>query len=297
MISEIISSPSNRWIKAARDVATSQKARNKTGLMFLEGVHLCEAYLNAQNNVRTSAQTSLQTDAHANPEAMLIGQDYFDSAQAGELVQLWQARNGKVVVLLDKLFSEITQVENGPAIAMLVATPDVQVFLRGAKKNADVVFLDGLQDPGNAGTILRSALACGIQTICASPTTVSLWSPKVLRSAMGAHFHLSVTENVTLDAIFGIAKERTASIFVTTGQATKTLFESNLKANAVWVLGNEGQGVDLDTYSLSKARTDTDVKLQFVKIPQQSVESLNVASAAAVCFYEQWRQRQFSPPK
>jgi RNA methyltransferase, TrmH family len=293
MISEIISSPSNRWIKAARDVATSQKARNKTGLMFLEGVHLCEAYLNVQSVQSDDRKNHHQTIDQANSEAMLIGQDYFDSDQANPLVLLWQARNGKLVVLLDKLFKEITQVENGPAIAMLVATPTSEVVSQGAKQKADVVFLDGLQDPGNAGTCLRSALACGIQTICASPTTVSLWSPKVLRSAMGAHFHLNVIENVTLDTIFEIAKERTASIVVTTGQATKTLFESNLKANVVWVLGNEGQGVDLDTYSLTKARTETDVKLQFVKIPQQSVESLNVASAAAVCFYEQWRQRQF----
>jgi RNA methyltransferase, TrmH family len=118
-----------------------------------------------------------------------------------------------------------------------------------------------------------------------------MWSPKVLRSAMGAHFNVEIREDQSIQELFEHAQRTQLSIFVTTGQAAKILFDADLKAGAIWVLGNEGQGVNLDDYSLVKARTSSKVPLHFVKIPQQGVESLNVASAAAVCLYEQWRQR------
>jgi RNA methyltransferase, TrmH family len=284
MISELISSPSNRWIKLATDLASSSKARKKSGLMFLEGIHLCESFL----------QSGLSEFPNAD-EVLLVGQAFFDTPNAQPLVAAWQDRNGKVVMVLDKLFASITQVENGPAIAMIVLTPEsaaLQDWSQPKAKLKDIVYLDGLQDPGNAGTILRTAVACGLKVIYASSTTVSLWSPKVLRAAMGAHFQLQIAENISKESVFDAAVGNKASIFVTTGQASKTIFQNDLKPKSIWVLGNEGQGVNLDDYSLVKARTHNAANLQFLKIPQQGVESLNVASAAAVCFYEQWRQRQ-----
>jgi RNA methyltransferase, TrmH family len=283
MISEVVSSSNNRWIKAARDLATSSRARSKAGLIFLEGLHLCEAFLE-----------SPLSNSPVDVEVMLVGQAFYETAAAQTCVSHWQSRNGKVVLLLDKLFSEITQVENGPAIAMLVLTPEYFVTPTTRSSNQDVVYLDGIQDPGNAGTILRTAAACGVSAVYTSGTTVSMWSPKVLRSAMGAHFHVAIRENQSIEELFDHAQRTELSIFVTTGQATKTIFETNLKTSAVWVLGNEGQGVNVDNYSLVKARNSSQVPLHFVKIPQQGVESLNVASAAAVCIYEQWRQRNVS---
>jgi RNA methyltransferase, TrmH family len=280
MVSEVVSSPNNRWIKAARDLATSSRARSKAGLIFLEGVHLCEAFLASQFSI-----------SPADTEVLLVGQAFFETPAAQACIGAWQSRNGRVVLLLDKLFSEITQVENGPAIAMLVLTPDPFLNTRGRSANQDVVYLDGVQDPGNAGTILRTAAACGVNAVYTSGTTVSMWSPKVLRSAMGAHFNVEIREDQSIQELFEHAQRTQLSIFVTTGQAAKILFDADLKAGAIWVLGNEGQGVNLDDYSLVKARTSSKVPLHFVKIPQQGVESLNVASAAAVCLYEQWRQR------
>jgi RNA methyltransferase, TrmH family len=174
---------------------------------------------------------------------------------------------------------------------MLVLTPELAATTGQTNKKQDIVYLDGLQDPGNVGTILRTAAAAGIGAVYASETTVSVWSPKVLRAAMGAHFNLEIRENQSIDLLFDHAQRENLSLFVTTGHATKTLFEANLKTASVWVFGNEGQGVNLDDYSLVKARTSSSVVLHFLKIPQQGVESLNVASAAAVCLYEQWRQR------
>ncbi len=225
-------------------------------------------------------------------EVLLVGQAFFETSGAQACISAWQSRNGRVVLLLDKLFSEITQVENGPAIAMLVLTPEPVLNTRSRSVNQDVLYLDGVQDPGNAGTILRTAAACGLSSVYTSATTVSMWSPKVLRSAMGAHFNVGIREDQSIQELFDHAQQTQLSIFVTTGHATKILFEADLKAGAIWVFGNEGQGVNLDDYSLVKARTSSKVPLHFLKIPQQGVESLNVASAAAVCLYEQWRQRR-----
>jgi RNA methyltransferase, TrmH family len=282
MVSEVVSSASNRWIKTARDLASSSRARAKTGLIFLEGIHLCDAYL-------SSGYASFPT----NIEVMLVGQAFYETGAAQSLISTWQSKNGRVVLLLDKLFEEITQVENGPAIAMLVLMPQAELNAKAktATANTDIVYLDGVQDPGNAGTIVRTAAACGMSMICTSSTTVSMWSPKVLRSSMGAHFSIEIRENQSIEEMFEVAQQTELSIMVTTGQATKTLFDTNLKAGAIWVFGNEGQGVNLDEYSLMKDRTSNTAPLRFIKIPQQGVESLNVASAAAVCLYEQWRQR------
>jgi RNA methyltransferase, TrmH family len=283
MISEVVSSPNNRWIKAARDLATSSRARSKAGLIFLEGLHLCEAFLKSEFS-------NLPVDT----EVMLVGQAFYETAIAQACVSAWQSRNGRVVLLLDKLFDEITQVENGPAIAMLVLTPEPLGNSIKRSSNQDMVYLDGLQDPGNAGTILRTAAACGVSAVYTSSTTVSMWSPKVLRSAMGAHFNVDIRENQSIQELFEHAQQTRLSILVTTGHAAKTVFDTDLKVGAIWVFGNEGQGVNLDDYSLVKARSSSKVPLHFVKIPQQGVESLNVASAAAVCLYEQWRQRTLS---
>jgi RNA methyltransferase, TrmH family len=280
MISEVISSPNNRWIKLARDLATSSRARSKSGLIFLEGLHLCEAFLESQFSTTP-----------VDSEVMLVGQAFYETTAAQTCLSAWISRNGRVVMLLDKLFNDITQVENGPAIAMLVLTPELSANTKRESTSRDIVYLDGLQDPGNAGTILRTAAASGVGTVYTSGTTVSMWSPKVLRSAMGAHFSLEIRENQSIDSLFEHAQREKLALFVTTGQASKNLFETSLKVPAVWVFGNEGQGVNLDDYSLVKARTASSVALHFVKIPQQGVESLNVASAAAVCLYEQWRQR------
>jgi RNA methyltransferase, TrmH family len=274
-LSSVVTSTSNQWVKLCKEVASSNRARAEHGLVFIEGVHLCETYLACLISLQQQ-QTLNQTSV------MLIGESHQLNKEVAALRNAWL---GKTLILADKVFNAVSQVQNGQAIAMLVAVPN-QTLPKVC--STDWVYLDGLQDPGNAGTIIRTAAATGIKLLCTSPGTVSLWSPKVLRSAMGAHFFLEIVEGVNVAEIFDSAQAGGARVRAMSGSASHTVFQSDLRMKTIWALGNEGQGLDLTLYSPAKA--DENV-VELLSIPQQSVESLNVAVAASICFYEQWRQR------
>jgi len=147
--------------------------------------------------------------------------------------------------------------------------------------SVSAVLLDNLQDPGNVGSILRSAAAAGITQVYCSAGTAFCWSPKVLRAAMGAHFVLDIVENVDLAALVSASQVMTVA---TSGYASERLYDVDLSVPVAWVFGHEGQGVADDLLSLTSRQ---------VVIPHLGqIESLNVAACAAVCFFEQLRQSQ-----
>jgi TrmH family RNA methyltransferase len=257
-----ISSRENPFYKELKQLATSSQARRKAGRSLLDGVHLCQAYLDL---VGMPAHCIVSEGALANPEA-------------ADVVRRCEAAHAHVTALPDALFGAISQVEHGVNLAFLVETP------RPAPPEAlaeSAVLLDGVQDPGNVGSILRSAAAAGIKQVYCSAGTAFCWSPKVLRAAMGAHFVLEIFENVDLAALVRGAQ---VPVLATSGYASERLYDLDLRRPVAWVLGHEGQGVADDLLSLATHR---------VAIPHAGqVESLNVAACAAVCFFEQLRQRQ-----
>ena len=142
------------------------------------------------------------------------------------------------------------------------------------------VLLDQLQDPGNLGSILRSAAAAGIKHVFCSAGSVAAWSPKVLRAGMGAHFVLEIVENADLHALVGSA---TIPVLATSSHADSTVFAADLTQSLAWLFGHEGQGVSTSLLAMAT---------QQVAIPHAGeIESLNVAASAAVCLFEQMRQR------
>jgi TrmH family RNA methyltransferase len=139
--------------------------------------------------------------------------------------------------------------------------------------------LEALQDPGNLGSILRSAAAAGIARVLLSPDSVQAWSPRVLRAGMGAHFMLHIHENVDL---LGAARDFGGRVVVTSGRAGRSLFDADLRGAVALVFGNEGAGVSA---RLAAAAHEA------VAIPMPgAAESLNVAAAAAICLFERVRQ-------
>jgi TrmH family RNA methyltransferase len=257
-----ISSRENPFYKELKQLATSSQARRKAGRSLLDGVHLCQAYLDL---VGMPAHCIVSEGALANPEA-------------ADVVRRCETAHAHVTALPDALFNAISQVEHGVNLAFLVETP------RPAPPKSlaqSAVLLDGVQDPGNVGSILRSAAAAGIKQVYCSAGTAFCWSPKVLRAAMGAHFVLEIFENVDLAALVRGAQ---VPVLATSGYASERLYDLDLRRPVAWVLGHEGQGVADDLLSLATHR---------VAIPHAGqVESLNVAACAAVCFFEQLRQRQ-----
>jgi TrmH family RNA methyltransferase len=257
-----ISSRDNPFYKELKQLATSSQARRKAGSSLLDGVHLCQAWL----DLRGAPQHCVVSEASlANPEVAAI-------------VQRCEAMHTHVTALPDALFAAISQVEHGVNLAFVVATPrprDVAALTQSA------VLLDGVQDPGNVGSILRSAAAAGVKQVFCSPGTAFCWSPKVLRAAMGAHFVLEIFENVDLADLVRAAK---VPVLATSGYAAERLYDLDLRRPVAWVLGHEGQGVSQELLDLATHR---------VAVPHAGkVESLNVAACAAVCFFEQLRQSQ-----
>jgi TrmH family RNA methyltransferase len=145
----------------------------------------------------------------------------------------------------------------------------------------DVLILDAIQDAGNVGTILRTALATDFKQIVCTTGTAHIWSPKVLRAAMGAHRHLHFYEGWSVN---DVASNIESSLLATTMDAKDDLYSIGkiLNAPVAWIFGNEGQGVSGDLLAQAKQ----------IRIPQNpQIESLNVATAAAVCLYETVRVR------
>lgn len=152
-------------------------------------------------------------------------------------------------------------------------------------KNSVLLILDGIQDPGNLGTILRTALASGVRYVCLTPGTVDLYNPKVLRSTMGAIFSLVLLPGHLPEDILGFCQDRGLSIFMGDIQGSSVYHTKLADGPLALVVGNEGNGP-----SLSFRRAD----VQCITIPMaQDVESLNVAIATGILLYEMVRQRHF----
>jgi TrmH family RNA methyltransferase len=192
-----------------------------------------------------------------------------------------RAAGGAPVVLPARLSAPASQAERGPGPIALVDTPRPPLPERLVD---DAVYLDRVQDPGNVGTVLRTCAAVGVRRVITSPGTAFCWSPKVLRAAMGAHFHLDIHEGVPpAELLARLAVEAIA----TTADAPTGLYQADLRSPRIWLLGNEGQGLEAALLAAPGVRR--------VSIPQtDAVESLNVGVAAAVCLYEQLRQRSAS---
>lgn len=257
-----ITSRENSLYKDLKQLASSSQARRKAQRTLLDGVHLSQAYLQQGGT----------------PEYCVVAESSLSHHEVSSLIDSCDERGIHCISLPDALYSAISQVENGVGILLVVETPS---GVLPSSIASTAVVLDNLQDPGNLGSILRSAAAAGIQHVLCSQGTVAAWSPKVLRAGMGAHFLLNIVEGVNL---YEVLSQVAIPVLATSSHAKQTIYQANLNQPVIWLFGHEGQGVDPQLMGLA---TST------VTIPQRpEIESLNVAASAAICFFEQVRQLQ-----
>lgn len=257
---EHLTSTSNPLFKRLVRIAAGKRDKDNTRRVILEGVHLCEAWL----------------DQFGQPEIAL-----FDSARmetSAELRSLQQRVDAAQCRTCDpRLAKSLSQVEQSQGVFFLVATPAPELPER---IDENCLWLDRIQDPGNVGTLLRTAAAAGIRQVFLSEGCCAVWSAKVLRSAQGAHFLLKIHENAPLSEL---QTRLTIPLIATdVNRGATSLFQTTLPQQCAWIFGNEGQGVDPALLALAELR---------VFIPQApAVESLNVGIAAGICIFEQTRQ-------
>jgi TrmH family RNA methyltransferase len=256
-----ISSRDNPLYKELKHLASSSQARRKAGRTLLDGVHLCEVYL----------------EHRGAPPFCVVSESSACHPEVAPVLERCAAAHAQRIVLPDALYQALSQVEHGIGLMFVVDTPQNTLPKSLAQP---AVLLDNLQDPGNMGSILRSAAAAGVKQVICSKGTVFAWSPKVLRAGMGAHFVLDIFEQVDLAPLL---QEACMPVLATSSHARKRIYDLDLRQPVAWLFGHEGQGVSQELLSMASEQ---------VSIPHLGrVESLNVAASAAVCLFEQVRQQ------
>lgn len=183
----------------------------------------------------------------------------------------------KIYSLEDKLFKTISNTENPQGILAIARYKDVQI------KNKDGFYMlaDKVQDPGNMGTIIRSAHAAGASGVILTKGTVDVYNDKTLRSTMGSIFHIPVIEDGDLSIVKDL-KNNGFKLLVSSLEDSHNFYDMNLNKNVIICVGNEGRGVSNEILELSDEK---------FKIPMPGeAESLNVAVAASIMMFERVRQ-------
>ena len=249
-----VTSRHNDLFKDLRKLLSEPTAYRKLGRVWLEGDHLCRALL---ARGRSPVRAIVTATGWAMPALESL------------------ARNApEVVCVPDALMKELSGLESPAPIGFLIDT-DATAALQPGK---DTIVLDRLQDPGNVGSILRTASAMGFAQVVALKGSVGLWSPKVLRAGMGAHFALTLVEGAAVADVAALG----LAIVGTHLRDAQWLHETPLPRPLAWVFGHEGQGMSEAVTAACTLR---------VRIAQPGgEESLNVAAAAAMCLYESARQ-------
>ena len=243
-----ITSRDNPLVKDLRRLAQDNAAYRKQGQIWLEGDHLCRAAL-----------------ARGWQPRIGVYRERFWQASG----VFWADKAVRNVVLPDSLFAEISGLESPAPLGFVMALPPAQAM----DPQAPSVVLDRVQDAGNVGSILRSAGAFGFRQVLALKGTAALWSPKVLRAGMGAHFGLQLIEGLEAQELGTLA----VPLVVTSSHQGAYLHEAPLPYPCAWVLGHEGQGVG----EVLAARAQVAVRIA----QPGGEESLNVAAAAAICLH------------
>jgi len=260
---QFITSRDNAQIKLLRRLAQDNTAYRQQARVWLEGDHLCRAAL-ARGRVPSLA---VFTEAAWSETGGHWGQVLTDLP----LSHASPTPTPPVILVLpESLMASLSGLESPSPMAFVVPLP---VLPQGVLPGQSAVVLDRVQDAGNVGSILRSASAFGFAQVLALKGTAALWSPKVVRAGMGAHFGLHLVEGLTPDDL----RDLNLPLLVTSSHAGDAVHERRWPWPCVWAFGHEGQGVGEALMASAS---------QQVRIAQPGgEESLNVAAAAAICLY------------
>ncbi len=253
---EKITSAQNPKIKHVKRLSHSVKDRKKEGQTILDGFHLI--------------QEACQKGFEDQIEFMVITEKFKGALEFKSLTPVQP-----VLEIPESLMTTIAPTKSPSgilAVFNIPKTPPIQT-------PKAIVCIDQIQDPGNLGTILRSCTATGVVNVYCSPGTVEVWSPKVLRAAMGAHFYVHIQENSNLSEAL---RDFKGNIYGTFMNGNTNLFNTPFEIPSAFVLGNEGQGISKEVEAVCTHKLSIPMHNNF--------ESLNVATSATVCLYEFYRQ-------
>lgn len=259
----MITSRQNRHIKYLISLLHSSIFRKQQQEYVIEGIRLLQSA-----PLQTINGLFVPKSRINNPEIQLI---------------ISQMNTEQVFYITDQLANQVSNFTSGGDILAIVGIPK-QLPTTYIKE--DCILLDRIQDPGNLGTIIRSAVAGGVRHVLLSNGSADVYMPKVVRASMGAHFQVQLYSDVDL---VNFMREYPYNVLVTQlSKNSKNLYEVDLTGINAWVVGNEGVGVAINFDVMNR------INISEVHIPMIGhVDSLNVAMATSICVFEQSRQRLY----
>ncbi|MGI6776988.1 MAG: TrmH family RNA methyltransferase [Acetivibrionales bacterium] len=264
---DIITSSQNPLVKEAKSLKL-RKHRDSKGLFFIEGLRFVEEAVKRGGDI----------------ERVFVSKHFYEmgSPNSEKLLREIKSRANDVVFLTDKLFKEISDTSSPQGIAAVLRMKAARLDELIGKDNL-FILLDSVQDPGNMGTIIRTADAAAFNGVIISKGCVDIYNPKVLRSTMGSVFHIPIVFSSDLSETISFLKSNGIKIYAAHLMGEKNYFDIRMANNTAIIIGNEANGVRDDIASYADG---------LVKIPMPgNSESLNASIAAGILMFECVRQR------
>jgi RNA methyltransferase, TrmH family len=215
-------------------------------------------------------------------EAAVFAENFGSTEREHRLLESWRTKKFRLYSASAKIFKTVSTVQKPQGALALVKVPEISLANAVPKRNSLIIYGCGIQDPGNLGTLIRTAAAAGATMICTEKGTVSARNPKAIRASAGSFFHLVPAENVPLDQFLEYCRQYSIQPYRTDAREGINYYEKDLQSPCAIMLGNEGSGMDATKLA----------GVPSIRIPMNSkIESLNVASAGAVILFEAAKQR------
>lgn len=260
-----ITSSKNPKIKEIKSLYR-RKNRWNTGLFIIEGVKIVEECI----------------DNNYSLENIIYSDELFNTNGGIEIYERIRAYENLICVP-NSLFKEISDTENPQGIMALAKITERPIEDLYKKENPFILFLEEIQDPGNMGTIIRTADAFNLDGIIVSEGSVDIYNPKVIRSTMGSIFRTPIYHIEDSIETIERLKSMGFGIFATSLQGEDYIYNMDFKNPSLILIGNESKGLSNELHSLAH---------QWIKIPiLGGAESLNVAIATSIIIYEGIKQR------
>ena len=257
-----ISSSENQWVKLAVSLHL-KKYRDDLGMFLIEGVRLVSEALDSDFEI----------------EYILTCEDLLLKTNGGREI-LQRIESYKVYNLPAGIFNKIADTQTPQGIMAVVRKPDADGKV---PSGSFFVILDDVRDPGNVGTIIRTADAAGADAVLLSRSCCDLYSLKTIRATMGSIFRVRVYDELDLVVALQSLKDEGIRVIISDSDAQKSYFELDYKKGTALVVGNEASGVSPEVMQYADER---------VRIPMKgNIESLNAGMAAGILMYEVVRQR------
>jgi len=267
---EIIQSVSNKHIKLAKSLHL-KKHRDELGKYIIEGEKLLSEAL----------------EYNALLEFALMSKSFSELPKSERLISELLRKDIPVLYAEDRVFEEACETDTPQGVIAVVVKSPADIYEVMDRKSVCLLLLDEVRDPGNVGTIIRTADACGIDGVILAKGCADLYNGKTIRSTMGSIFHIPVVQNADIAGILNLAKQKGITSIGTDPRSSMNCIDMPSFEKSIIVIGNEAQGIRPGTMEL------LDIK---VSIPMPGrAESLNAGIAAAVMMYEvAVRKRHFS---